>query len=179
MTRNTITELIIRLLAIWLFISCIGSLVSGIWSINFAESSLWQYIGLILIITTISVLMVVFSKQFANLIWIGRPADIEVISQGIGINIFNALISIAGLYFIVTSLTSIIHHLTEVLIILPSYTLEKRAYAYSVSRITNYCITLMFGILLFAFSEKVMNIRIALREFLTKRQSTDESKEEK
>ena len=75
MTRNPITELVIRLLAIWFLITCIGSLLQTI--INFKDASLtfWMYLILLLIFTTISILAIVFSEGISKLIWRDRKAD--------------------------------------------------------------------------------------------------------
>ncbi len=168
MTRNPITELVIRLLSIWFLITCIGSLLRTI--INFKDAGLtfWMYLILLSIFTTISILAIVFSEGISKLIWRDRKTDEEIIAPEEGKNIFMPLIAIIGLYFIITSLAMIIQELVGILVILPALSFGKEAYSYHITSMIHHLLLLFFGIIIFCFPEKLIDIRFNIRKIFKK-----------
>ena len=106
-----------------------------------------------------------------------RTTD-EIISESVTHNILVSLISIIGLYFIIDSLAYIIHSLADVFVILPRFYVEKDSYLYPISRILYQCIFLIFGIILFSFPEKLINIRDDLKKIFKREKINYENLED-
>jgi len=169
MTRNQITELVIRLLALWFIITSIGSLLRFILPLKDVGFSFLTYIILFTILTTIAILAIKFSDRITKFIWIGRNIDEGVISGEEGNNILMSLIAIIGLYFIVGSLATIIQGLADIFMIHPRGYIEKEAYLYFISRMIYDFLLLGFGILIFCFPEKILIIRFNIKKINIKR----------
>jgi hypothetical protein len=181
MTRNIITELVIRLLAIWLFINSVASLIPVFEYAKSFEEAFWTCIATFLFPITISIILIVFSAHISKIIWTGRQDD-EIIKHNEGKDTFAALISILGLYFIITSLSASIHYIIEILTILPRYGVygvKGTINAYSISRLIYNGIILAFGILIFSLPEGIMSIRNTISDFLSKKRINDDENEER
>lgn len=179
MTRIMITELVIRLLAIWLFINSLGSIFPIYESTRAMNPPFYAYIIIFLLPISISLLFIVFSKQIARIIWTGRQNDIEIITQKEENDTFIALISILGLYLIIYSISTIINHLSGIVMTITSHFGPGNKYSYLISEILHNGMILAFGILLFIFPEKIMSIRISLKDFLIGSSISDDSQQEK
>jgi hypothetical protein len=178
MTRNLITELVIRLLAIWFLITCIASLLHSIVDFKNVGFSFWIYLIIFFIFTSISILAIVFSEGISKLIWIDRKIDDEIIAHGEQKNIFMPLISVIGLYFIISSLAMIIYELAYILVSLPGFSTGKEIYAYHIIILIRLSLLLFFGIIVFSFPEKLINIRINIRKIFKREKINWENLEE-
>ena len=164
MTRNLVTELVIRLLAIWFMVTGIAAILLSSQS---AKSDIMTYESVISVIA-ISILSICFSKNIAKIIWIDRRGTDEIIGNNETHNILVPLISIIGLYFIIDSFAYIIHNLIDIYLLLPGYFGDKTTKLYSISTLLNKFLFLVFGILVFSFPEKVLNIRNFLKEIINR-----------
>ena len=178
MTRNLITELVIRLLGIWFLITCIGSLLRTILPFKDVGLSFWMYLILFFIFTSISILAIVFSERISKLIWIDRKIDEDIIAHGEERNIFMPLISIIGLYFIISSLAMIIQELAYILVFLPGFSTGKEIYVHNIIKLIHLFLLLFFGIIVFAFPDKLINIRFNIRKIFKREKINWENVEE-
>jgi hypothetical protein len=113
---------------------------------------------------SIPILMIVFSKRIASLIWIGRYNNDEVIIKNLTNDILPSLISVLGLYFIVKSLAQVMDGLTY-LGVMPRYN-DKVNLSYHIIQLIYQVMILIIGILLFVLPEKVIRIKDNIKKFL-------------
>jgi hypothetical protein len=166
MTRNLITELVIRLLAIWFFIKLIATLLPILIYYKDDGKSFLVNLALFIALFGITILIIFFAERISKLIWMDRRTTDEIIDESVKDNILVPLISIVGLYFTIDSLAFIIHSLADVFVILPRLYGKEDSYLYPISRILYQCLFLIFGILLFSFPEKLINIRDDIKKIL-------------
>ena len=169
MTRNLLTELVIRLLAIWFFIKLIATLLPTLIYYKDDGKSFLVNLALFIALFCITIIFIFFAERISNLIWINSRTTDDKIDDSVKDNILVPLISIVGLYFIIDSLAFIIHSLADVFVILPRISVEKDSYLYPISRILYRCLFLIFGILLFSFPEKLITIRDDLKKILNQK----------
>ncbi|HEX9883815.1 MAG TPA: hypothetical protein VGA79_07605 [Desulfobaccales bacterium] len=175
MTRNLLTELVIRLLGIWFLITCLNPLLHSILTSKDVSFTFWI---IFFIFTSISILAIVFSERISKLIWIDRKIDDEIIAHGEERNIFMPLISIIGLYFIISSLAMIIQELAYILVFLPGFSAGKEIYVYNIIKLIHLFLLLFFGIIVFAFPDKLINIRFNIRKIFKREKINWENVEE-
>ncbi len=168
MTRNLMTELVIRLLAIWFLFRTIAALLPTLIYYKDSGSSIWINYALFITIVCVTIIIIFFAKRISKIIWMDRRTTDEAIDESVKVNILIPLISIIGLYFIIDSLAFIIHSLADVFMILPRISVEKDSYLYQISRILYRCLFLIFGILLFSFPEKLITIRDSIKNIFKK-----------
>jgi len=178
MTRNLITELVIRLLAIWFLIRSFGSLLRSIPLYKDGGLSFWMYIIIFFIMSGIAILIIIFSERISNLIWIDRKIDVKIITNEQDNNIIISLISIVGLYFIIDSLAMMVQELADILVLFPTIYSSKDQYLYRISRLIYHVVLLVFGIVVFSFPEELMNIRTNVRKIFKREKINWENVEE-
>jgi len=168
MTRNLITELVIRLLAIWFIVTSIGSLLSSIFNLKETGSSFWLFIGMFIILISLFILTIIFSQRITKLIWADRRTDDEIyLYNKKDEETFFPLIAIIGLYFIITSLAAIVHDLASIFTMSSSaYSARelKEFYFFQITRLLYPLFLLLFGIITFCFPEKIMSFRFNIRK---------------
>ncbi len=178
MTRNLVTELVIRLLAIWFLIRTIAALLPTLIYYKDNGSSVWLNYALFITLVCITILIIFFAERISKIVWMGTKTTDEVIDDSVKNNILIPLISIVGLYFIIDSLAFIIHSLADVVLILPRISAVKDSSLYQISRILYRCLFLIFGILLFSFPEKLITIRDDLKKVLKREKINYENVED-
>jgi len=178
MTRNLITELVIRLLAIWLIITSFGSLLLNIFSLKSLDSSFLLIICIFIILIILLTLTIIYSQRIAKLIWADRKTDEDIALYSKDNELFFPLIAIVGMYFIITSLTTIITELARIFIMLTSTSSSKEIYLYQIGRLFYPILLLLFGIITFCFPEKIMSMRFNIRKIFKREEIHWENVEE-
>jgi hypothetical protein len=168
MTRNLLTELVIRLLAIWFFIKFIAALLPTLIYYKDDGKSFLVNLALFIALFGITILFIFFAERISNLTWLNSRTTDDRIDDSVKDNMLVPLISIVGLYFIIDSLAFIIHSLADVFVVLPSLYGKEDSHLYPLSRILYQCLFLIFGIVLFSFPEKLITIRDDLKKTLEK-----------
>ena len=178
MTRNLITELVIRLLAIWFLFRTIAALLPTL--IYYKDSGLSILVNYAIFITIVctTIIIIFFAERISKFIWMGKRTTDETIDDSVKDNILVPLISIVGLYFIIDSSAFIIHSLADVFVILPRISVGKVPYSYPIGKILYRCLCLIFGILLFTFPEKLITIRDDIKKILKREQTNYDNLED-
>jgi hypothetical protein len=79
MNRTVITELFVRLYAIWLIIAALHGIPQIYINSPDLGKLIWIPIIGLIVIAIIAIMMIVFSKGITKIIWLGRNANDEVV----------------------------------------------------------------------------------------------------
>ena len=174
-TKHFFPELLIRLLAIWLFIDCIFPIIESFGHYKYFKKLFWLYILIAVIIITVAILIAVFSKCIAEVIWRDEQSN-EMAITGIELtDITIKLIAILGFIFVVKALSGIGLNLQRLLVISPEMYSQKIYYPpneislHHIDNLISQCILLGFGILLFVIPRKLINIRNNINFIFTRK----------
>ncbi len=163
MTRSIITELFVRVLALWLIIGQVPAIPAFYSNIGEAGFPLWMPLVGVAVILFTAIMMIIFSKEITKLIWLGRRNDDEPIVDDRKKDLLIPLIATLGLFFAVRALLDILYEITKFLNSVNFYSYYPRHIKETQDRLVfslmANALSFILGALIFFLPEKLVNFR--------------------